>query len=229
MQRIQRLSIRQKILAFAVAVVLILAVAAIVGATAAFVSESGGSSPRGKDQQRAAGESPSERGSEQGNAANESPVKESTADESPANENTAKEKAAEEYVGKVAELQNESVEAALESNGKLLQYDRLTVGDVEEMRTNRAVLRTSSDRAEGLDSPEKYGAQHGVFVRAIDELRDANELAYRLAADPTSVSQADFEAYDRHLEEATTYLRRSNKMLGEDYKTTEAAQNISFG
>jgi hypothetical protein len=234
MQRIQRLSIPQKILAFAVAVVLILAVAAIVGATAAFVSESGGSFPRGKDQQRAAGESPSERGSEQGNAADEnaadeSPENESTVDESPAKESTAKEKAAEEYVGKVADLQDESVEAALESNGKLLQYDRLTAGDVEEMRTNRAVLMTSSDRAEGLDSPEKYGAQHAVFVRAIDELRDANELAHRLVADPTSTSQADFEAYDRHLEKATTYLRRSNEMLGADYKTTEAAQNISFG
>jgi hypothetical protein len=39
----------------------------------------------------------------------------------------------------------------------------------------------------------------------------------------------DFEAYDRHVDRATAYLRRSNEMLGEDYKTTGAAQEISLG
>ena len=36
-----------------------------------------------------------------------------------------------------------------------------------------------------------------VFVLAINELRDADDLAYRLAADPSSATQTDFEAYDR--------------------------------
>ena len=36
-------------------------------------------------------------------------------------------------------------------------------------------------------------SQYKVFVLAINELRDANELAYRLAADPSSATQTDFE------------------------------------
>jgi hypothetical protein len=132
-------------------------------------------------------------------------------------------------LAKVADIQNESVEAALESNDLLLRYDRLTASDVEDMRANQAVLTASNDRVEGLDPPKKHGAQYNVFVLAIDELRDANELAYRLAADPASATQADFEAYDRHVEQATAYLRRSNEMLNQEYKTTETAQGIGFG
>ena len=226
MQRIQRLSVPQKILALAVVLALVLAVAAVVGAAAAFVSGADGG-PSGKDQQQAAGEAPSERGSEQGSGQQGS-GQGSAAEEKAAKEKAAKEKAAKEYLGKVADIQNESVEAALESNDMLLRYDRLSTSDVEDMRTNQAVLRTSSDRVEGLDPPKKYGAQYNVFVLSIDELREANELAYRLAADPTSATQADFEAYDRHVEEATAYLRRSNEMLNEGYKTTETARGISF-
>ena len=213
MQRIQQLSVPQKVLALAVALALVLAVAAVVGAAAAFVSGADGGPSGGKDQQRAAGEAPSERGSGQGSAAAE---------------RAAEEKAAEEYLAKVADIQNESVEAALESNDMLLRYDRLTAGDVEDMRANQAVLEASGDRAEGLDPPKKHGAQYDVFVRSIDELRDANELAYRLAADPASATQADTEAYDRHVERATAYLRRSNEMLNQEYKTTETAQGIGF-
>jgi hypothetical protein len=82
---------------------------------------------------------------------------------------------------------------------------------------------------EDLAPPEGYEDQNKVFVLAIDELRNANELAYRLAADPASATQADFEAYDRHISKATSYLRQSNEILGRDYKTTEAAQKVSFG
>jgi len=216
MQRIQQLSVPQKVLALAVALALVLAAAAVVGAAAAFVSGADGG-PSGKDQQQAAGEAPSERGSGQGSGQG-----------SAAEEKAAEERAAKEYLAKVADIQNESVEAALESNDMLLRYDRLSGSDVENMRANQAVLRTSSDRVEGLDPPKKYGAQYNVFVLSIDELREANELAYRLAADPTSATQADFEAYDRHVEEATAYLRRSNEMLNEGYKTTETARGISF-
>ena len=227
MQRIQRLSVPQKILALAVVLALVLAVAAVVGAAAAFVSGADGGSSGGRDQQQAAGEAPSEQGSGQGSGQG-SAAEERAAEEKAVKEKAAKEKAAKEYLGKVADIQNESVEAALESNDMLLRYDRLSTSDVEDMRTNQAVLRTSSDRVEGLDPPKKYGAQYNVFVLSIDELRDANELAYRLAADPVSAPQADFEAYDRHVEEATAYLRRSNEMLNEGYKTTETARGISF-
>ena len=223
MQRIQQLSVPQKVLALAVALALVLAAAAVVGAAAAFVSGADGGPSGGKDQQRAAGEAPSERGSGQGSAATEK-----AAEEKAAGERAAEERAAEEYLAKVADIQNESVEAALESNDMLLRYDRLTAGDIEDMRANQAVLKASSDRAEGLDPPKKHGAQYDVFVLSIDELRDANELAYRLAADPASATQADTEAYDRHVERATAYLRRSNEMLNQEYKTTETAQGIGF-
>ena len=232
MQRIQRLSVPQKILALAVVLALVLAVAAVVGAAAAFVSGADGGSSGGKDQQRAAGEAPSERGSGQGSgqgsAAEERAAEEKAAEEKAAEEKAAEERAAKEYLAKVADIQNESVEAALESNDMLLRYDRLTAGDIEDMRANQAVLKASSDRAEGLDPPKKHGAQYDVFVLSIDELRDANELAYRLAADPASATQADTEAYDRHVERATAYLRRSNEMLNQEYKTTETAQGIGF-
>ena len=233
MQRIQQLSVPQKVLALAVALALVLAVAAVVGAAAAFVSGADGGPSGGKDQQRAAGEAPSERGSGQGSAAAEKAAEEKAAEEKAAEEKAAEERAAEEraakeYLAKVADIQNESVEAALESNDMLLRYDRLTAGDVEDMRANQAVLGASGDRAEGLDPPKKHGAQYDVFVRSIDELRDANELAYRLAADPASATQADTEAYDRHVERATAYLRRSNEMLNQEYKTTETAQGIGF-
>jgi len=232
MQRIQQLSVPQKVLALAVALALVLAAAAVVGAAAAFVSGADGGPSGGKDQQRAAGEAPSERGSGQGSgqgsAAEEKAAEEKAAEERAAEEKAAEEKAAEEYLAKVADIQNESVEAALESNDMLLRYDRLTAGDIEDMRANQAVLKASSDRAEGLDPPKKHGAQYDVFVLSIDELRDANELAYRLAADPASATQADTEAYDRHVERATAYLRRSNEMLNQEYKTTETAQGIGF-
>jgi hypothetical protein len=87
--------------------------------------------------------------------------------------------------------------------------------------------KMSPDHA--LDPPTEYEDQHDVFVLAIGELRDANELAYRLATDPFSATQADFEAYDHYVDRATAYLRRSNDMLGKDYKTTGAAQEISLG
>jgi hypothetical protein len=96
------------------------------------------------------------------------------------------------------------------------------------METNYAALRNYSDRVEELNPPEEYEDQYKVLVLAIDELRSANKLAYLLAADPVSATQADFEAYDRHIDSATTYLRRSNEMLGRNYKTTEAAQEISL-
>jgi hypothetical protein len=133
------------------------------------------------------------------------------------------------YLDEVADIQKGSVEASLRSNDKLLRYDRLTANDVQVMKDNSAALKSYGRRAKDLDPPTKYEDQHEVFVLAINELRDANELAYRLAADPQSATQADFEAYDRYVARATAYLRRSNEMLGKDYKTTGAAQEISLG
>jgi hypothetical protein len=133
------------------------------------------------------------------------------------------------YLNEVASIQNGSVDTSLRSNDKLLRYDGLTAEDVEELKDDYVALENHAGRARDLAPPAEHEDQYKVFVLAINELRDANELAYRLAADPTSATQTDFEAYDRHMNRSTAYLRRSNEMLGKDYKTTEAAQEISLG
>jgi hypothetical protein len=133
------------------------------------------------------------------------------------------------YLDEVADIQNGSVEASLRSNNKLLRYDGLTAEDVEELKADYVALENYVRRARDLAPSAEHVDQHKVFVLAINELRDANELAYRLAADPSSATQTDFEAYDRHVNRATEYLRRSNEMLGEDYQTFGAAQEISLG
>jgi hypothetical protein len=133
------------------------------------------------------------------------------------------------YIDEVADIQNGSVEASLRSNDELLRYDRLTADDVQVMKANSAALKSYGRRAKDLDPPAEYEDQHEVFVLALNELRNANELAYRLAAEPASATQANFEAYDRHIGRATSSLRRSNEILGRGYKTTEAAQEVSLG
>ena len=133
------------------------------------------------------------------------------------------------YLDEVADIQNNSVEASLRSNNKLLRYDGLTAEDVEELKADYVALENYARRARDLAPSAEHEDQYKVFVLAIKELRDANELAYRLAADPSSATQADFEAYDRHVNRATAYLGRSNEMLGKDYKMFGAAQEISLG
>jgi hypothetical protein len=133
------------------------------------------------------------------------------------------------YLDEVADIQNGSVETVLRSNNKLLRYDGLTAEDVEELKADYVALENYARRTRDLTPSAEHEDQYRVFVLAINELRDANELAYRLAADPSSATQTDFEAYDRHVNRATAYLRRSNEMLGKDYKAAEAAQEISLG
>jgi hypothetical protein len=133
------------------------------------------------------------------------------------------------YLDEVADIQNGSVEISLRSNNKLLRYDGLTAEDVEELKADYVALENYARRARDLAPSAEHEDQYKVFVLAIGELRDANELAYRLAADPSSATQTDFEAYDRHMNRATAYLRRSNEMLGKDYKAAGAAQEISLG
>jgi hypothetical protein len=133
------------------------------------------------------------------------------------------------YLDEVADIQNGSVEASLRSNNKLLRYDGLTAEDVEELKADYVALENYARQARDLTPSAEHEDQYKVFVLAINELRNANELAYRLAANPSSATQTDFEAYDRHVDRATADLRRSNEMLGKDYKTFGAAQEISLG
>jgi hypothetical protein len=208
MQRLQKLSPPVRVLVYLAAAAAMLAVAAGVGATVALMFATGGSSPEGPKSQQAQEAKPGQES------------KRRDASDRPSEA---------EYLGEVGNIQNGSVEASLDSNDKLLRYDSLTAADIEELETNHATLEDYGAQVEDLAPPEGYEDQHKVFVLAIDELRNANELAYRLAADPASATQANFVAYDRHISDATSYLRRSNEILGGDYKTTEAAQKVSLG
>jgi hypothetical protein len=221
MQKLQQLPVPVRILAFAAAAVAVLAVAAGVGVMAALALGPGGGSPQGAKTERVR-EVNLERGDRP----------EENAQTGVSDTRDSKEKASDApggvaYVDEVASIQNRSVEASLRSNDKLLRYDGLTAGDVETLKANFVALKSYARRARDLAPSARNEDHHGVFVRAIGELRDANELAYRLVADPSSATQTDFEAYDRHVDGATAYLRRSNEILGKDYKTTAAAQEIS--
>ena len=209
MQRLQNLPAPLRIVAYAAAAAALLAIAAGVGAMAALTLRPDGGSPEEAKSEGAGKSNPGQEDAVGGGASDGSS------------------KAA--YLNGVADIQNRSVKLSLQSNSKLQRYDSLTADNVEDMKADAAALEGYSRRARDLDPPTEYEDQHRVFARAIGELRDADQLAYRLAADPQSATQADFEAYDRHVDRATTYLRRSNEMLGKDYKTTRAAQEISFG
>jgi hypothetical protein len=210
MQRLRTLPIPLKIAAIAAAV---LAVAAGMGVVVALTLGANEVQPEGAKTERTGQYNP-----EQGGRPED--VAEKTASDGPS-------EAA--YLDEVADIQNGSVEASLRSNNKLLRYDGLTADDVEELKADYVALENYARRARDLAPSAEHEDQYKVFVLAINELRDANELAYRLAADPSSATQTDFEAYDRHVDRATAYLRRSNEMLGTDHKTTGAAQEISLG
>jgi hypothetical protein len=220
MQWIRTLSIPLKIAAFAAAV---LAVAAGMGVVVALTLGANEGPPEGAKPERVGGAKTEQGGRSQEGAEKGASDAQDTKDEG----SNASSGAA--YLNKVASIQNGSVEASLRSNDKLLRYDSLTADDIEEMKADYAALESYVRRARDLAPSAENENQFKVFVLAINELRDANELAYRLAADPQSATQADFEAYDRYVARATAYLRRSNEMLGKDYKTTGAAQEISLG
>jgi hypothetical protein len=213
MQRLRTLPIPLKIVAYATAAAAVLAVAAGVGVMAALTLGANEGPPEGAKLERA-GEANPEQGGRPEEVA-EKAVSDGSSEAA--------------YLDEVAEIQNGSVEASLRSNDKMLRYDGLTADDIEEMKADYVAFESYVRRAKNLAPSAENEDQYKVFVRAIGELRDANELAYRLVADPFSATQADFEAYDRHVDSATAYLRRSNEMLGKDYKTTGAAQEISLG
>jgi hypothetical protein len=211
-QRLQELPLHLRVLAYVAAAAAVLAVAAGVGVVAALTLGANEGPPDGAKPELTGQYNP-EQGGKPENVAEKAPSDGSS-------------EAA--YLEEVADIQNGSVEASLRSNNKLLHYDALTAKDVEELKANYVALENYARRVRDLAPSAEHEGQYKVFVLAIGELRDANELAYRLAADPSSVTQADFEAYDRHMDRATASLRRSNEMLGTDYKTTGAARRISL-
>ena len=98
---------------------------------------------------------------------------------------------------------------------------------LREMQANQAALQGFVDQASDLRAPKKYRNQKDAFVSAIDELHQAAQLAYALAADPVSATQADFDDYDRLVDEATAGLRQSNQLLGKDFEGIEGVREVS--
>jgi hypothetical protein len=139
----------------------------------------------------------------------------------------AAQRAEAEYVGAVEDIQAGAVETFLNSHEKLLRYDALSAADVEEMEADEAALQGMADRAAGLDPPQKYEEQHGVFASAIDQLHEAARLAHAMAADPVAVTETAFDEYDGRVGEASALLRRSNALLGEDHETIEGVREVS--
>jgi len=131
------------------------------------------------------------------------------------------------YVDEVGDIQARAVDTFADSHEKLLRYDALTSGDVEKMQADQAVLKGLADQAGALSAPQKYEKQRDVFRSAIDGLHRAAQISYVLAADPISATQADFERYDHLVKGAAADLQRSNEILGKDYKTIEEAQGVS--
>jgi hypothetical protein len=222
MQRLRTLSVPLKIAVFAAAAAALLAVAVGMGAMAALTLGPDGDSSQGAKPERIGGANPEQGGRSQEGAEKGASDAQDTKDEgSDASSGAA-------YLNKVASIQNGSVEASLRSNDKVLRYDGLTADDIKEMKADYVALESYVRRAKDLAPSAENEDQYKVFVLAIGELRDANELAYHVAVDPFSATQAEFEAYDRHVDRATAYLRRSNEMLGEDYKAAGAARRISL-
>lgn len=129
-----------------------------------------------------------------------------------------------EYVARVGEIQEGSVEAFLSSDEKLLRPDGLTAAAVEDMENSMVALRNYADQVEDLGPPEKYGDQHELLVAAVADLYDGSEIAYRLVTDPASANQSDYETYDLLVDRAATGLQRSNEILGKDYETIEGTR-----
>jgi len=198
----------RRALVYILAAALAFAVAAGVGTIASLILQGNLSwleseEPQSSDQQ---GNGPQR----QGAVADRSQQKEADAEQ----EEAASQQNEAEYISSVGDIQERSVETFLDSHDKLMRYDALTAADVEEMQANQAALQELTDQGDDLDPPKKYRAHYEVFLSAINALHEAAQLAYNLAADPIAATQAEFDKYDRHVNEAATGLQRSNEILG---------------
>jgi hypothetical protein len=215
-----------RLLLYAVAVTLVFGMAASVGAVASLLVSGNLSWPTGE---RAGSEEPNPAG-ERG----KSPQRQQADADRPQRENLGakREQSASPdkqttYVHEVGEIQANAVEAFLDSNEKLLRYDALTSGDIEKMQGNQAALQGFADQASDLNAPRKYTDQRDAFLSAIEELHQAAQLAYVLAADPISATQSDFDHYDHLVNEAAADLRQSNKILGKNLETIKGVRGVS--
>ena len=233
---LRRRSLPIRVLVYVAAAMLVFAVGAGVGATTVLMMRGDLSLPASKEPRASGqqGNTPQRQGAvadrSQQKEAGEQPSASRPQEQKPAAqpaEKAASQQDEAEYVSKVGDIQSESVETFLDSHQKFMPYDALTADDIEEMQADQAALKGFADQVDGLDPPQKHREQYEVFRSAINELYEATKLAYELAADPTAASQFGFAEYDRHVSQAAAYLKKSNEMLGRDYKTIEGVQRVS--
>jgi uncharacterized protein YhaN len=215
-----------RLLVYAVATILAFVMAASVGAVATLVVSGNLSWPPGE---RARPEEPNPAG-EQGKPPQRQQANTDRPQQEHQQEHTDRSQQDKQipYVDAVGEIQADSVEAFLDSHEKLLRYDSLKSDDIEKMQANQAALQEFTDRAIDLSAPQKFRDHKDTFLSAIDELHQAAQQAYALAADPISATQADFDDYDRLVKEAAADLQRSNEILGKNYKAIEGVQEVSI-
>jgi len=224
--RWNQLSSFTRLLAYAVAAIFVFGMAAGIGVVAALMVSGNVSSPTGE---KVRPESSSPAGEHNKPAQPEQAETELTQQQfsdakrgqaSPQDRQTT-------YVDEVGEIQAGSVDAFLDSHEMLLRYDTLTSGAVEKLQADQAALKEYAGQAGALSASQKYKEHKDVFRTAIDELHQAAQLAYVLAADPISATQADFDHYDHLVNEAAANLQRANEILGKDYKTIEGVKGVS--
>ena len=230
MQWLRKRSLPTRVLVYAAAAMLAFGLAAGVGGMGALMLRGdlnlpGREEAQPLDEQRNAARSQGKETAEQKGAAEQ----QNAAEQKDAAEQkvVAEQESEAEYVRKVGDMQNDSVETFLEGHEKILLYDALTADDIEQMQANEAALQEIADQAENLEPPQRYGEHHEVFSSAINELHAGAQLAYNLAADPTAATQSGFDEYDRHVNEANALLQRSNELVGQDYKTLEGVQRVN--
>jgi hypothetical protein len=224
---LRKRSLPVRILVYASAATLAFALAAGVGATGALIVGGdlglpGREAPRPPDEQENAPRSQEKDAADKQEEA--APQEKDAADKQ---EEAAPHQGEAEYVGKVGDIQGNAIETFLDSHDKLLRYDALTADDIEEMQANQAALRGFAEQTDGLDPPQSYRQQHETFKSAINELYEAVQVAYSLAADPTTATQSRFDEYDQHVNEAAAGLQRSNEILGRDFETIRGVQRVN--
>jgi hypothetical protein len=209
-----------RVLLYVAAAILAFAVAAGVGATTALMIQGDLNLPA-REQPETAGK--------QGNASQPRQVdaEQSRHEEAGPEQEAASQQTEAEYVSRVGDIQDNSVETFLDSHDKLLRYDALTAEDVKDMQANQSALQGYTARVDDLSPPQSYKEQYEIFRSAVNDLHEAAQLAYTLAADPTAATQFRFDEYDRRVNEAAADLRRSNEILGRDYKAIEGVQRVS--
>jgi hypothetical protein len=226
---------------YAVAAILVFAVAAGVGAVAALVlvgdtNLPGQEGPRPSEQQgdaqqaREQNDTPDGRGDadraqqEVADAGQEEAA--SQQDASQQHEGVPRLGEAE-YIGRVGDMQGNAVEIFMDSHDKLLRYDALTAEDIDEMRANEAALEEMTREVDDFAPPRNYEEQREVFDSAIAGLHEAARTAYELANDPVAAAETGFDGYDARVDEVAGLLERSNEMLGRDHETIGDPREIS--